>query len=261
MEVARPVVTPMEPGLKLSQVDCPSTVEEVEAMKMYPYRQAMGGLLYLAGGTRPDLSEAVSVLCSFNQNPGMKMWNAVLRVFRYIRGTVGLGILYRRGVPTDIWGYVDASHMTCPDTLRGRAGYVFCSAGGAISWGSKKVGNVTLSSCETEYLAMTLAAQEASFLGQLQFEIEGGEWVIPEVKKKAIVLKTDSESAKALVDNPVWHSRSKHILAKYHFIRDRVAEGEIVLEWVGSEYNGADMLTKHATFSVLKINRELIGMV
>jgi hypothetical protein len=106
-----------------------------------------------------------------------------------------------------------------------------------------------------------MAAQEASFLSQLQHELRGGEWAQQEVPTQVITLKTDSQSAKALVDNPVWHSRSKHILAKYHFIRDRVAIGEICLKWVSSENNGADMLTKHAPQSVLKRNKMLIGMV
>jgi hypothetical protein len=257
----KPVSSPFEPSLKLRMEDCPQSAEEIAAMSVYPYRAAIGSLLYLSGGSRPDLAAAVNTLCRYNNNPGLKHWEAVKRLFRYIRGTVGEGILYRRGVPTDIWGYVDASHNTCPDTCRGRGGFVFMSAGGAISWQSKFVGNQTLSSCETEYLAFTMAAQEASFLSQLQHELRGGEWAQQEVPTQVITLKTDSQSAKALVDNPVWHSRSKHILAKYHFIRDRVAIGEICLKWVSSENNGADMLTKHAPQSVLKRNKMLIGMV
>ena len=70
---------------------------------------------------------------------------------------------------TECMGYVDAgidvdaSHRTCPDTMRGRAGYVFMSAGGAVSWHSKFYGNDTLSSCGTEYYALDVAAQEARF--------------------------------------------------------------------------------------------------
>ena len=261
MEDSRPASTPLDPGLKLSMVDAPKTVEEIQKMEKYPYKQALGSLLYISGGSRPDIAAAVNSLCRFSSNPGLKHWEGVLRIMRYLKGTLGEGILYRRGVCSDFMGYVDASHHTCPDTMRGRAGYVFMSAGGAISWQSKFVGNDTLSSCETEYLALAMAAQEASFLGQLQFEIKGGEFAANEVERSVIVLRTDSESAKALVENPIYHSRTKHILAKYHFIRDRVAEGEIVLEWVKSEINGADMMTKHASVGVQKTNKMLIGMV
>ena len=85
--------------------------------------------------------------------------------------------------------------------------------------------------------------------------------MVREVGKHVTVLKTDSESVKALMENPIYHSRTKHILAKYHFIRDRVAIGEIVLKWVRSEENGADMFTKYASVGVFKVNKRLIGMV
>ena len=98
-------------------------------------------------------------------------------------------------------------------------------------------------------------------MGQLEFEIRGGEFAANEVERSVIVLGTDSESAKVLVENPIYRSHTEYILAKYHFIRDRVAKGEIVLEWVKSEMNGADMMTKHASIGVQKTNKMFIGMV
>ena len=79
-----------------------------------------------------------------------------------------MGLLYQKGKSKDIWGYVDASHTSCPDRNTGRAAYVFMSGGAPVSWASKRVGNGSLSSCETEYMGLTLAAQEASYLGELQ---------------------------------------------------------------------------------------------
>ena len=81
------------------------------------------------------------------------------------------------------------------------------------------------------------------------------------MERSVTVIRTDSESAKSLVENPIYHSRTKHILAKYHFMKDRVAEGEIVLEWVKSEMNGADMMAEHASIGIQKTNKMLIGMV
>ena len=72
---------------------------------------------------------------------------------RYLKGTLAKGILYRRRVCTDYMMYVDVNHHTCPDTMRGRAGYLFTLAGGA----AKYLGNDTLSSCETEYFALAMA--------------------------------------------------------------------------------------------------------
>ena len=71
MADSRPVATPMDPGAKLSQKQCPTTAEEKEAMASIPYINAVGALMYLAVATRPDIAHTVSVLSRFNSNPGM----------------------------------------------------------------------------------------------------------------------------------------------------------------------------------------------
>ena len=215
--------------------------------------------MYLAVCTRPDICQAVSELSRFNSNPGKKHWESAMRVLRYLKGTADVGLLYRKGESTDIWGYVDASHTSCPDSNKGRAAYVFMSGGAPVSWASKRVGNGSLSTCETKYMGLTLAAQEAGYLGELQAEmyrdIGKGKAVV-----KCIDLMTDSQSAKSLAENPVYHGRSKHILAKWHFIRQRVSKGWIKLFDVRTESMGADMMTKSMGPSVLAVKMKLIGM-
>ena len=180
-----------------------------------------------------------------------------MRVLRYLSGTAGVGLLFRRGASKDLWGYVDASHTSCPDTGKGRAAYVFMSGGAPVSWASKRVGSDSLSSCETEYMGLTLAAQEASYLGDLMGEMYGGKG---KSSVKRIELMTDSQSAKSLAENPVYHGRSKHIRAKWHFIRKRVELGMIKLVDVRTEFMGADMMTKSVGPSVSGVNMKLIGM-
>ena len=84
------------------------------------------------------------------------------------------------------------------------------------------MGNGSLSSCQTEYMGLTLTAQESCYLGELRSEMYG------ESGKKKVVKSmdqlTDSQSAKSLAENPVYHGRSKHILSKWHFIRQRVGK-------------------------------------
>ena len=105
-------------------------------MAAVPYRSAIGSLMYLATCTRPDLAAAVSELSKFSQNPGVAHWEGVKRVLRYVSGTVGDGLLYKRGAQVEVWGYSDAGHASCQETSKGRSGYVFLSAGAAISWRS-----------------------------------------------------------------------------------------------------------------------------
>ena len=72
----------------------------------------------------------------------------------------------------------------------------------------------------------------------------------------------DSQPALDLVNNPVYHAHSKQILAKYHFVRDRVqGEKEMVLEKISARQMGADMLTKHASVGVVRYNKKLAGMM
>ena len=136
--------------MKLSVVDSPEDDEGRAQMELYPYRQMIGKLMYLAICTRPDISQAVSELSRFNANPGVKHWESVVRVMRYLSGTAGMGLLYKKGASKDSWGYVDSLHTSCPDTGKKRAAYVFMSARAPVSWASKRVGSDSLSSCETE---------------------------------------------------------------------------------------------------------------
>ena len=99
-------------------------------MASVPYRSAIGSLMYLEMCTRPDIATAISTLNIFNANPGRAHWEGVQHVLCYLRGTSGEGLCYRKRVSTQLWGYCDSSHLTCPDIGRSRAGYVFLSAKG-----------------------------------------------------------------------------------------------------------------------------------
>ena len=80
--------------------------------------------------------------------------------------------------------------------------------------------------------------------------------------EKPVRILVDSQPALDIVHNPVYHARSKQILAKYHFVRDRVfKEKELFFEKISAGQMGADMLTKHASVGVVRYNKKLIGMI
>ena len=154
---------------------------------------------------------------------------------------------------------VKLSVVDSPDDDQGKArmeAYLYRKGVSKDLWG-KRVGSDSLSSCETEYMGLTLAAQEASYLGDLKGEMYASGGV---VKAKCIDMRTDSQSAKSLAENPVYHGRSKHIRAKWHFIRRRVEMGMVRLVDVRTELMGADMMTKSVGPAVLGVDRKLIGM-
>jgi hypothetical protein len=113
---------------------------------------------------------------------------------------------------------------------------------------------VVISSCEAEYVAATTAACQGIWLARLLGEIKIEE-------AKAMVLNVDNKSAISLSKNPVFHDRSKHIEIRYHFIRECVENGKVQIEFVRSEEQLADVLTKALGRGKLQEQRTKIGMV
>ena len=104
-------------------------------------------------------------------------------------------------------------------------------------------------------MALAMAGQEACFLRQLQLEMEGKVGVPTPVH-----VYLDSQPTLDLVKNPVYHARSKQILAKYHFVRDWVhSEKEMILVKISACRMGADILTKNASVGDVRHNKKLLG--
>ena len=151
------------------------------------------------------------------------------------------------------WGYSDAGHARDKETSRGRSGYFFISVGEAINWRSSMMELVTRSSCESEYVGLSEAGNEAVYLYQLQGEMQIG--------KINVLLMGDNESLLKLALNAVFHQMSKFIRITYHSLRDRVEEGLIELCKVDSGLKAGGMLTKNVGVGVLKVCKALVGMV
>lgn len=149
--------------------------EEAEAfaLEKKPYRSGVGSLMYLSMCTRPDLSHAVGVLSQHLERPGRQHWDALVHVFRYLKGTRHLGIKFE-GLMSDVVDGLKSHHLPesmCdadwagdPNTRRSTTVYVFKLAGGPLSWKSRLQPTVALSSTEAEYRAITEAGQELVWL-------------------------------------------------------------------------------------------------
>ncbi|XP_036347024.1 secreted RxLR effector protein 161-like [Rhagoletis pomonella] len=126
----------------------------------YPYREAVGSLMYLATGTRPDISYAVGVVSRYLEKPTSAHVNAVKRILRYVRGTIQMGILYKSDTQLNLVGYSDADYAGDSATRRSTSGYVFSIGCGVISWASMRQQSVSTSSIESEYIAACQAIKE-----------------------------------------------------------------------------------------------------
>jgi hypothetical protein len=239
-EDAKPVSMPMDPNVSLSKGQSPSKLADVAKMRNVPYREAVGSLMYASMGTRPDITFAVSTVAQFLDNPGIAHWEAVKRIFQYLKGTRDLSLTYGEE-EKDLQGWVDADGAS-QDHRRAISGYVFMVDGGAVSWTSKKQEIVSLSTTEAEYIAATHAAKEAIWLRRLFGEI------FPPATSginKPTHVHSDNKSAITLATGSgQYHARTKHIDIRYHFIRYVIDAGSIKLVYCPTDDQTADTLTK-----------------
>jgi hypothetical protein len=234
-EDLKPVSIPMDPNIRLSSAQSPSSTEQFAAMRNIPYLEAVGSLIYASLGTRPDISFAVQTVSRFASKPGLPHWEAVKRIFRYLKGTKDLWLGYG-GKRRELQGYADADGNMAEDR-KAISGYAFIINGGAVSWSAKRQEIISLSTTESEYIAATYAAKEALWLRSLILQLFGA---IP----NATTLFSDNQSAIALTKDHQYHARTKHIDIRFHFIRWIVQEGVLQIIYCPTDDMVADALTK-----------------
>ncbi|KAE8674058.1 hypothetical protein F3Y22_tig00111769pilonHSYRG00329 [Hibiscus syriacus] len=253
MSSAKPVGTPLANHFKLSSEQCPKTDKEAENMAKVPYSNVVGCLMYAMVCTRPDLAHAVSQVCKYMSKPGKQHWDAVKWIFRYLKGTVGHGIVFgsQRDNPLVV-GYVDSDYAGDLDNRRSTTGYVFTLGRGPICWKSTVQSVVALSTTEAEYMAAAEAAKEALWLTGLVKELG--------VQQGGVQLLCDNQSAIHLAKNQVYRARTKHIDVRFHKIRELVASGEVLFQKVHTDENAADMFTKPVTTDKFKHCLDLLNV-
>ena len=228
---AKPVSTPMVANWK------PVDGEPVDS---HEYRSGTGGLNYLAGLTRPDLSFSTGMLSRYNANPSSSHRQGLIRGVRYVNSTTDAVLTLGGDTPLNLRGFVDSSYADDPTTARSTLGYAFQFGRGLVAWSSKRQYSVALSSTEAEYMAATSAAKEALWLSSLitQLAIPGISDPVP------VPIFGDNQGSIVLSKTPTYHPRSKHIAVRYHFIRETVANGLVTYEYIPTDELMADTLTK-----------------
>ncbi|KAM1099692.1 hypothetical protein ACFX15_006016 [Malus domestica] len=205
------------------------------------YRSIVGALQYLTF-TRPDIAFSVHQVCQFMHCPMESHFVAVKRILRYLRGTQDYGIQFSTGDLT-FYAYSDADWAGDPNDRRSTTGLVVYLGSNPISWSSKKQNTVSRSSTEAEYRALSSTVAEMDWIKQLL------QFMNVSVPSPAI-LYCDNLSAIALAYNPVMHQRTKHIDIDVHFVRERVAKKLLQVQFVTSNAQFADILTKGLSTSL-----------
>lgn len=224
----------------------------VELDGKVPYREAVGSLMFLAVATRPDIVFAVSVAAQALNMPFKADWEKVKRIFRYLKGTCDIGIVYGSAHQKELTAYSDADFAGDVTTRKSTSGAVCLFMGGPVSWLSRRQKSIALSTTEAEIIAASEASKEVIWLTRLFTEIA-------ELASVPTLL-VDNMSAIKLVKNPVFHKRTKHIEVRHYFIREKVDEGQLTVEHVPSELQLADILTKPLYREKFTQLRDLLGI-
>ena len=217
------------------------------------YKQVVGSLNYLTA-TRPDMMFVVSLISRYMENLTELHLQAAKRVLRYLKGTIGFGIFYRKGGDDDFVAYTDSDYAGDLDERKSTSGYVFLLSSGALSWSSKKQPIVSLSSTEVEFIATASCACLALWLKKVLEKLG-------KIQDKLTIIRCDSSSAIKLSKNPVMHGRSKHIDVRVHFLRELTKAGTVELVHCGTQEQLADVMTKPLKLNAfLKLRELLVSM-
>lgn len=251
MTDANEVAVPTDPHQNLSMFK--EKPENNTTLKS-PYREAIGSLLFLAKVSRPDIMYAVINASQFMQSPGKAHWNNVKRIIKYIKGTLGYGLEFKKNNDLSrMKVYSDADYAGDLRDRKSTTGFLLQIGEGTIVWGTRKQKTVALSTTESEYIAGCEAVKEIIWFTGLMKELHQENTEIP-------VLYMDNQSALKLVKNPEFHSRTKHIDIKHHFIRERFEKGEFNVMYIETKKQKADILTKPINKKDFEYLRELIGV-
>lgn len=188
------------------------------------YRKLVGSLRYLAH-TRLNIRYDIGVVSTYMQDPKQSHYATIKHTLRYMKGTTDYGLMYHKGGDEKLIGYSDSSYNNNREDGRGTTGVAYYYSGNLITWTSQMQKIVDLSSCEAKYMVATTAAYQGIWLRNLFSDLVG------KIAKK-VKLLIDNQSTIALIRNPVFHGRSKHIDTEYHFIHMCIEREQIHVDHV-----------------------------
>ena len=215
---------------------------------IHQYQSLVARLLYPTSIIRIDLAWHVNYMARFATNPTEEQLSLLKHMIRYYSGTATLGIKYQGDRPKPnmnnpdhligLKAYSDSAHGD-NNERKSSSGYVIMMAGGVVSYKAYRQRLVTLSSTESEYIAMTYAAKEMSWLVRLLTQIG-----YAGTDLKPFKLYTDNQPALNMIRKDGYHERTKHIDAYFKYTKQQYKDGTIKLDHLSGVSMPADGLTK-----------------
>jgi hypothetical protein len=219
------------------------------------YAQIIGSLMFLTSCTRHDIAYAIGRLSRYTHNPSIEHWNAISRLLRYLKGTINFGLSYC-DYPTVLEGYCDANWISDSDEVKPTSGYVFTLAGGTVSWKSSKQTCIARSTMEAELVALEKVRFEAEWLKSLLVDLPLYTNPVPPV-----CIHCDCQAAIARAKSKIYNGKSRHIRLRHNIVRQLIENGIISLDFVRSERNMANPLTKPLARKLVSETLRGIGLI
>ncbi|KAL6567812.1 hypothetical protein OROGR_001480 [Orobanche gracilis] len=284
MDKAHPVSTPMI-GRSLDIKKYPFRPKEDDEELLgaeIPYLSAIGALLYLAQCTRPDIAFSVNLLARFSSAPTQRHWNSIKNVFRYLKGTIDMGLFFpyklAKGIasvkakakvnanaieptPTNVLvGFADTGYLSDPHKGRSQTGYVFAIGNTAISWRSTKQTLVATSSNHAEIIALHETVRECVWLRTIITHIRGNSGLSNVTETPTCIYEDNAACIEQMKLGYIKGDNTKHISPKFFYNQQQQALLNIQVKQVKSEENVADLFTKSLPRAVFEKHVRSIGM-
>ncbi|KAK6159950.1 hypothetical protein DH2020_003331 [Rehmannia glutinosa] len=216
------------------------------------YRALIGSLLYLTA-SRSDITFAVGVCARFQSAPKESHMTADKRIPKYLKGCQEVGLWYPKKGGFKLIGYSDLDYVGCRVDRKSTSGTCQMLGNRLVSWFSKKQNSIATSTAEAEYIVAGSCCAQVLWMRQQLRDYE--------IEEKEIPIMCDNTSDIVITQNPLLHSRTKHIDVMYHFIRDHVEKKDITLEYISNDKQLADIFTKSLCESRFEELKHELGLI
>lgn len=235
---------PISKGIIYTKLQCPQTDPEIKEMLGYPYRSVLGCLSFLASRTRPDIAYATNIFSQFQSNPGIIHWTGLLKLLGYVQYTKH----YKLRLPCqriNLITYTDADFASNRDDRTSMGGQLLMLDRAPIMWRTFKQKSISLSTMESEFVALTEATKELIWFNRIITECHNKHIFTNQPVKPTLLV--DNMAAIDFIKSPIENYRTKHIDVKLFFVRDLLNQELFQVKHVASKSNLSDIFTKPMT--------------
>jgi hypothetical protein len=245
MEDSSPISTPMVVGCKLSKDDVSLDIDQ------RTYRSMIGSLLYITT-SRPDIMKAVGMVGHYQYAPKQSHLATVKRIFKYLKGTMTYGLWYPRNQNLQLTAYSYVDWENCLDERKRTSGGAFFLGDSLVAWLSKKQGSISLSTIEAKYIVVATCCTQLLWMIQTLTYLKV-------TYTDPIPIHCDNTSAISVSKNLVLHSKNKNIPIKYHFLKEKVTNKFVQLNYIPTIEKIAYIFTKPLAKTPFEYLRHKLG--